>query len=81
MPHSHSKNAALTAFEEITAMIAAGQLMRLAAYSASYLVLGDRYHISGPGRTTYFLCDVENPVPTPMPDLFMLERLCHHCAA
>ena len=72
MPH-------LTAFEKITAMIATGQLMRLALYSASFLVWGDSFH--SPGRATYFLCDVDNPVPTPMPDLFALERLCHHCAA
>jgi hypothetical protein len=68
----------LTVYEKITAMIATGQLMRLAMYSASFLVLGDRFHRNSPGREVFFLCDVENPTPTPMPDLFALERLCCH---
>jgi hypothetical protein len=69
------KKRGLTVYEKITAMIAAGQLMRLAMYSASFLVTGNNKN--SPASRVYFLCDVEHPTPTPMPDLFALERLCH----
>jgi hypothetical protein len=66
------KKRGLTVYEKITAMIATGQLMRLAVYSASFLVKGNNS-----ASEVYFLCDVEHPIPTPMPSLFALERLCH----
>ena len=57
----------LSVFEQITAMISAGQLMRLALYMTG--LLGNRV-----GAPVYFLCDVECPTPTPLPSLLTLER-------
>jgi hypothetical protein len=67
----------LTVYEKITAMIATGQLMRLAIFTASFLVFGDRFHNNKTGSTVFFMCDVENPIPTAMPELFVMERKLH----